>query len=72
MSITSADRIKEIRTQLGLSMHKFSRKVGLAVSTVSCYESGRRSPSVESCYMIINFARMNGINVTIEWLRPEY
>ena len=39
------DRIKTVREHSGLSLTKFADKLGLTVSAVSLYESGKRVPS---------------------------
>lgn len=39
------DRIKEVRIKTGLSLTKFAETLGLTVSAVSLYESGKRIPS---------------------------
>ena len=39
------DRIKAVREKNNLSLTKFADRLGLTVSTVSCYESGKRVPT---------------------------
>lgn len=67
----TAHRLREIRESTGLSMNKFARSVGVTTSSWSLYESGKRLPTIATCYKIIDFMRAFGRNLTIEWLRPE-
>ena len=39
------ERIKAVREKNGLSLTKFADILGLTVSTISCYESGKRMPT---------------------------
>ena len=39
------DRIKAVREKNGLTLTKFAEILGLTVSSVSCYESGKRVPT---------------------------
>ncbi|MBX9838472.1 MAG: helix-turn-helix transcriptional regulator [Silvanigrellaceae bacterium] len=49
-----AHKIKEIRENKGLSKTEFSKILGLSESTLSQYERGGRSPSVEILLKISN------------------
>ena len=40
------DRLKESRTNAGLTQEQLSEKLGIAKSTLSGYESGNREPSI--------------------------
>lgn len=39
------DRLSIVRKQSGLTMKKFADRIGCTVSSISCYESGKRTPS---------------------------
>lgn len=39
------NRIKEIRTEIGLTQKEFAQNVGVSVTCVSLYETGSRIPS---------------------------
>jgi transcriptional regulator with XRE-family HTH domain len=43
----TAERIKGLRTRLGLSQHEFALRVGVTVTAISHWETGRRSPDYE-------------------------
>lgn len=45
MDATIAERIKKIRTTLGLSQKAYGDKLGVTDATVSGWESGRRTPT---------------------------
>ena len=38
------ERVKELRERLGLTQLAFAEKVGVAQSTVACWETGQRTP----------------------------
>ena len=40
------DRLKESRTNAGLTQEQLSERLGIAKSTLSGYESGNREPSI--------------------------
>lgn len=39
------NRLKQIRKKLGCNQNEFAEKLGISVSNISSYESGRRNPS---------------------------
>ncbi len=41
------ERIKEIRTKLNLSVAKLADKIGIPARTITGYERGERTPSME-------------------------
>lgn len=41
------DRLRTIRTKLGLSQEEFAKKLGIAQSAVAMYEIGERTPRDE-------------------------
>ena len=67
----TAERIKELRCNLKLSMRGFARALKISSSTFSYYESGKRLPSLETCYKIIRYSKEHGIDVDINYLRPN-
>lgn len=71
MITNTSQRIKELRTKLGLSMRSFSNELKISNNTFSNYESGKRKPSIETCYKIISYAKKHGIPIKISWLRPK-
>ena len=59
----TSNRIKEIRTEKGLSTRALGKMVGLTDSAVSLYENGKRMPSLTSC---IQFAK--ALDVSLDYL----
>ena len=57
------DRIRKIRTSMGLNMEQFSNCLGISASTVSLLESGKRKPSFQ---LIKSMCREFHVNE--EWL----
>lgn len=56
-------RIKELRTDLGLTQKDFAEFINVSTVSVSSYETGAKTPSLD---MIINIARK--CKVSIDWL----
>lgn len=48
------ERIKELRTSHNLTMEEFGKKIGKAKSTISLWESGKRSPKIGELVKIEN------------------
>lgn len=63
MEETVGQRIKRLRQQRGMTQEEFGDSIGLAASTVACYETGVRNPKIET---IQKFA--NGLDVPVEKL----
>lgn len=58
-----ANRLKELRTSLGKTQKEFSKIVGCTAATLSAYENGSKSPSLE---IVRNIAQKT--DVSIDWL----
>ena len=56
-------RIKQLRKEIGLTQRKFSKMVGCTAATLSAYENGSKSPSLEIIKRIAE-----NCNVSIDWL----
>jgi transcriptional regulator with XRE-family HTH domain len=56
-------RLRELRKQQKMSMRDFGKLFGLAESTISLYETGKRHPDNES---LVKFAKY--YNVTVDYL----
>lgn len=56
-------RIKELRKDKGLTMKQFGEQIGMAESTISLYEAGKRQPDIETLNKIANY-----FNVTTDYL----
>lgn len=51
------ERIKQIRAELGLSVAKLAEKINIPARTITGYERGERTPSMEflsQCCLILN------------------
>lgn len=57
------DRIKKIRTSVGLTQQQFGEKLGLKRNTIATYETGRGEPQSST---IVSICREFGINK--DWL----
>lgn len=62
--LTTAERIKELRTMLGLSMEKFGDLLGVTKTAISLLESGKSALSNQMARSIIR-----EFNVSEAWLR---
>ena len=58
------DRIRKVREENGLSLTRFAEKLGLTVSSISCYESGKRTPTNSVLTSI-----SKEFNVSYAWLK---
>ena len=52
--------LRELRKQRGLTMKELGEKIGVSESTISLYETGRRSPSYE---ILLKIAEYFGVSV---------
>lgn len=58
-----SNRLKALRSQLGLSQRDFAQKVGITASALSTYENGQKNPSVNVAVKIAS-----EFNVSLDWL----
>lgn len=58
-----AERLRDLRTQKGLSQIELAKKLGLSNSTISMYERGEREPDFETLDLIGDF-----FNVDVNYL----
>lgn len=58
-----ATRLKELRTSLKLTQREFAKQVGCTAATLSSYENGSKSPSLE---IVKNIAEV--YSVSLDWL----
>ena len=64
------EKLKIIRIQLGLDQFQISRLLSMSQSGWSNCETGRRRLSLGRCYKLISLAKLKGLDVSIEYLRP--
>ena len=63
ITIKIGNRIRELRTQTGLSQEKFAQKIGMDRTYLASVELGKRNIS------IVNIEKIaNGLNVTLSEL----
>jgi len=62
---------KKLRLDLQFNQKELADILGMKQSTLSNYETGKRNPSLKVCYKIIKIAKLKGIIISIEDLRPE-
>lgn len=67
----SLEKLKKIRNDLGLSQWDLANLLCVKQSTLSNYETGKRSPSFRVCYKLIKLCKLKGININLEYLKPE-
>lgn len=61
--MTIGDRLKEVRKSEELTLEAFGQKIGLGKSAIADFESGRRSPTLQT-YMLIEQV----FGIRREWL----
>ena len=57
-SMIRGDRLKELRKSKNMSQEDLAKTVGVSKSSISCYEKGTRTPSVET---LIDFMSLFGV-----------
>ena len=71
------ENIRVLRKQSGLTMKQLGNELGMAESTISLYETGKRSPDVQSLIRIADFFNVSldclcgRKNEVIEGKQPE-
>jgi len=55
----NGDRLKQLRIEKNLSQQNLADLIGASKSLISCYESGKRNPSLEN---IISFIQIFGVS----------
>lgn len=60
------DMLKYYRTQMGMSQSQLAAKIGVATSTISMYEVGKRQPDFETEEKLADF-----FNVDLNTLRGK-
>lgn len=56
-----AQKIKEIRKQLGLSQEQLAREIGVTFSTVNRWENGKTKPNNLARKVFEQFCKKNGV-----------
>jgi len=65
------EKLKNIRIQLGLDQFEISNLLSMSQSGWSNCEAGRRRLSLSKCYKLISIARIKGLKISLEYLRPD-
>lgn len=60
---TIAERIKQLRKELGLTQEELAKQLSIAPSTIGMYETNKREPNNELTIKIANF-----FNVSADYL----
>lgn len=60
------DRLRELRTQRGLSQRNLGDIIGVSHATINMYENGKRNPEVETLETLCDF-----FNVSMDYMRGK-
>lgn len=60
---TFSFRLKKLRQELNISQREFAESIGVSAMAISTYESGSKSPSIETATKIVL-----KYNVSLDWL----
>lgn len=63
--LSTAEKIKELRTHLGLSMQAFADRLGVSKPSISYWESGKKEPTFDNLEAIENLAISSGVKIDI-------
>lgn len=58
-----AERLRQLRAQLGITQKEFAKRAGVTPASLSAYETGRKSPSVQIAAQIANT-----FETSLDWL----
>lgn len=58
-----SERLKELRTSLGMTQSKFSQKIGITASALSSYEKNLKKPSLSVAIKIAE-----NFDISLDWL----
>ncbi len=64
-------RIREYREKAYISVKKLSEISGIETGSIYHYENGRRTPSFNQCWIIVNALNGLGAKCTFEQLFPN-
>jgi DNA-binding XRE family transcriptional regulator len=66
-----ANNVKDIRISLGMSRKEFGEALNLTQMCIGNYENNQRDPSITIAYKIIDLAKKNKIEISLEDLFPR-
>lgn len=52
-------RLKELRLQKGLTQEQLGKELHVTKVSICCYENGKRTPTLETLWDIVNFFNVN-------------
>lgn len=70
MSTWAGNLIKIARAEAGLSQRELAKRAGTSQATLSAYEAGRKSPTLETLARVIRAAGMD-LRITLAPLDPH-
>jgi putative transcriptional regulator len=62
--------IRAIRQKLGMTRKEFANALNVTQMSISNYENNIRYPAISIGYKILNLAKKNGLNVSLENIYP--
>lgn len=62
--------IRAIRQKLGMTRKEFAQALKITQMSISNYENNIRYPAIGIGYKILNLAKENGLNVSLENIYP--
>lgn len=63
--------LRDIRKKLKVTQKKLAADIGHSPSSLGHYESGRRSPDISTCHLIVTALGRYGEKLTIEDVFPS-
>ncbi|HHA2250158.1 TPA: helix-turn-helix transcriptional regulator [Enterobacter ludwigii] len=64
------NNLKTIRESLGVTKKMLADSIGQTASSIGHYESGRRSPDIQTCYQLAVYLSSFGGQVRLEDIFP--
>ena len=69
--MSGSDAIKRVRNELNLEQLDFAKKVNVSKTAIYNYEMGTRKPRPAIAFRIRDFAKSQGVDVSIEELLTD-
>ena len=70
-NMTTAEHLKKLRRTLCPSQYELAVELQITASSLSLYESGKRTPGYITIRKILSLAKKNNISLTIDDIKPE-
>ncbi|HED1420114.1 TPA: helix-turn-helix transcriptional regulator [Kluyvera georgiana] len=64
------NNLRKLRQSLHLTQRGLADEIGQTISSIGHYESGRRTPDIKTCHLLVEALSKNGEKLSIEDIFP--